>query len=201
MMGNVTIDVIGVILDVQETSAIIVRSTGESRDKRTLTIGDESNVSIGVTLWGTVCQAHDYNVGQIVALKACRVSEYNGRSLNASSDVEDVFFSPKHPRTLELQKITQKKSTQTLRSEMRSLGGDPGMSNSRTPTLLIQELTQFCEQDSEVLSGKPFYANLMCDIGYVFTPKDLDRKMYYLACPKCKKKVFDNSQGYQCESC
>ena len=73
--------------------------------------------------------------------------------------------------------------------------------SSRTPTLLISELTQHCEQDNEVLGGRPFYANLHADISFVFTPKDMDRKMYYLACPKCKKKVFDEGQGYQCENC
>ena len=81
-----TIDVIGIILDVGMTGSLTLKS-GESRDKRQLTIGDESNVSISVTLWGSVCEAHDYQIGQIVALKGCRVSEYNGRSLNASSDV------------------------------------------------------------------------------------------------------------------
>ena len=84
---------------------------------------------------------------------------------------------------------------------MRGLSQDMGGASSRTPTLMIHEMTQFCEQDPEVLSGKPFYANVMCDIAFVFTPKDMDRKMYYLACPKCKKKVFDNNQGYQCEAC
>ena len=57
MMGNVTIDVIGVILDLQDTTALTLKS-GEQRDKRALTIGDESNASIGVTLWGSVCEAH-----------------------------------------------------------------------------------------------------------------------------------------------
>lgn len=75
---------------------------GNSRDKRTLLIGDEGNVSIGVTLWGTACEAHNYEVGQVIAFKACRVSEYNGRSLNASSDPSDTFISPKNPRALDL---------------------------------------------------------------------------------------------------
>ena len=47
----VNIDVIGVILDVQPVSQIQTRD-GTSRDRRSLVLGDESNVSIGLTLWG-----------------------------------------------------------------------------------------------------------------------------------------------------
>lgn len=62
LVQSCNIDVIGIVLDVGPTTALTLRS-GESRDKRLLTIGDESNVSIGVTLWGNVCEAHDYHSG------------------------------------------------------------------------------------------------------------------------------------------
>jgi len=179
----------------------LTMKTGESRDKRTITIGDEGNVSIGVTLWGIVCEAHDLKIGQIVALRGCRVSEYNGRSLNASSDVGDVLLSPKTPRTLDLQKFLKTSTTSKMKSEMRTLSSAGGGASADTPTLLIEELTQFCAQDPQVQSGKPFYANLICEISYIFTPRDLDRGMYYLACPSCKKKVLDDGNGYRCENC
>lgn len=100
-MQSCTVDVIGILLEIGQTTALTMRD-GTSRDKRTLLVGDEGNVSIGVTLWGSVCEAHNYTVGQVIAFKGCRVSEYNGRSLNASSDPTDVFISPKNPRALEL---------------------------------------------------------------------------------------------------
>ena len=100
-MQNCTIDVIGIILEVGLTTPLMLK-TGEMRDKRQLTIGDEGNVSINITTWGEVCDAHDYQIGQVVAFRSCRVSEYNGRSLNASGSISDVIFSPKHPRTLDL---------------------------------------------------------------------------------------------------
>lgn len=111
---------VGIILEVGSTGALTLKS-GESRDKRLLTIGDEGNVSIGVTLWGDVCEAHDFLVGKIVALKGCRVSEYNGKSLNASSDTMDVIFSPKHPRTLDLEKFAKTSTASKMKTEMRTL--------------------------------------------------------------------------------
>ena len=92
---------IGIILEVGLTAPLTLK-TGEMRDKRQMVIGDEGNVSINVTTWGDVCEAHDYKVGQIIAFRGCRVSEYNGRSLNASSSIGDAIISPKHPRTMDL---------------------------------------------------------------------------------------------------
>lgn len=86
-----TVDVIGLILDVGQTSSIKMRD-GKERDKRTLTIGDESNKCINVTLWGSVVEAHPYRAGQVIALKCCRVSDFNGKSLNASSHGEDIYI-------------------------------------------------------------------------------------------------------------
>ena len=103
MVGSQTIDVIGVILDLGSTGSINLKD-GSTRDKRSLTIGDETNVSIGLTLWGEACEAHRYGVGQIIAFKACRISEYNGKSLNASWSPSDIVLNVKHPRALELAK-------------------------------------------------------------------------------------------------
>ena len=58
-MQSCTVDVIGILLELQQTSTMTMKD-GNSRDKRTLLIGDEGNVSIGVTLWGTACEAHNY---------------------------------------------------------------------------------------------------------------------------------------------
>ena len=91
LVQSCTIDVIGVILDVGPTNSINMKD-GKVRDKRTLTIGDETNICIGVTLWGPVTEAHRYGSGQIIALKGCRVSDFNGKSLNASSHAEDIFL-------------------------------------------------------------------------------------------------------------
>ena len=91
-----TIDVIGVVLEVQSATRLQMKD-GTMRDKRSLTIGDESHASIGVTLWGTVAQAHPYSSGQVIAMKNCRVSNYNGKSLNASSHADDIVIgSIKH---------------------------------------------------------------------------------------------------------
>ena len=98
------IDVIGIILDVGYTFKLDLKG-GTMKDKRTMTIGDEDNISIAVTLWGDVCEANQYREGDIIALRYCSVSEYQGKSLNASPDLSDISFNIKHPRCLDLQRF------------------------------------------------------------------------------------------------
>ena len=57
---------IGIILDIQPVSQISLKDGG-TKDKRSLTIGDESNTSISLTLWGDLCEKYPLSEGQIVA--------------------------------------------------------------------------------------------------------------------------------------
>lgn len=201
-----TVDVIGVILDVGPANSINMRD-GKVKEKRTLTIGDESNICIGVTLWGAVVEAHKYQSGQVIALKSCRVSDFNGKSLNASSDAADIFVGNiRHRRAHELTEWLSSTTMGSLRSEMRSLGdqgnGEAGSKRtSNTPTLLIAQLQKMVEEDSDIQGGKPFYCNLNCDLSWIFVPEGGDRQMFYLACEACKKKVIPEAAGYRCENC
>ena len=94
---------------------------GSQRAKRSLLIGDESNLSISLTLWGDTCEAQNYQVGQIIAFKACRVSDYQGKSLNASNALQDIVINLRHPRALDLRKWLQVSSAYDMKSAIRSL--------------------------------------------------------------------------------
>lgn len=141
-------------------------------------------MSINVTLWGSVTEAHKYNAGQVIALKSCRVSDFNGKSLNASSHGEDIFIgSVRHPRADELKQWMAGTTMGDLRGEMRSLGenqaGEGGKRVSKTPTLLIAQLEKHVQEDDEVRGGKPFYCNLNADLSWVFVPENTERQMFY----------------------
>lgn len=90
LAANATVDVLGVILDVSSIQMINMK-TGQQRAKRELKIVDETNASISVTIWGDACGAQEFQVGKVAAFKACRLSDYGGRSLNASSQPKDIF--------------------------------------------------------------------------------------------------------------
>ena len=83
-MANATIDVIGVVVHSGQVGTLKLK-TGETRDKRNLVIGDDTNFSITVTLWGETATKLDLKPGMMIACKQCKISEYNGKSLNGSS--------------------------------------------------------------------------------------------------------------------
>ena len=61
-------------------------------------------MSIMATLWGDVANT-ELGVGSIVAIRAARVSQYGGLSLNIGSDHASVAVDPAgEPRYHELQK-------------------------------------------------------------------------------------------------
>lgn len=99
-MKNSTVDVVGVMLQVNPASSITLKD-GSNRDKRSITIGDDTESSIDVTVWGELAN-EAFNAGQVIAFKGCRVSEFNGKSLNASFDRSDTIFKVNHPRAKEL---------------------------------------------------------------------------------------------------
>ena len=85
------------------------------RDVRKITVGDENKKSIQISLWGSVCNTYDYEVGQIIALKECRISDYGGKSLNASSSPSDIKIENiKHRRYEELKKWVESQSLSTI---------------------------------------------------------------------------------------
>ena len=138
-----TIDVIGVVLEVGETGTINLRDGG-TREKRVIKIGDESRLSIDVTLWGnTLCEAFNFEEGQVIVFRSCRVSEYMGKSLNASRDVDDVIIDlvTKHPRVKQLKKWMSNQKVSKVRDQARSLTGTMEI---RTPTLLLREVHEHC---------------------------------------------------------
>lgn len=97
--ASATIDVIGVVFELGQIGQIKMK-TGENRDKLNIVIADDSGYSVPITIWGNACRfiSEKIKLGSIVAFKSCRVSEYNGKTLNASSDEQDIFCNLLHPR-------------------------------------------------------------------------------------------------------
>lgn len=50
------VDVIGIVLEVGQIGSIRLKQTGEDRERRLITIADESNASVGVTMWGPLAR-------------------------------------------------------------------------------------------------------------------------------------------------
>jgi len=92
-------------------SSIKLKS-GDAKDRMNLVIADDSNHSVPITVWGELCliAQNKFRLGDVVAFKQCRVSDYNGKSLNASPNDKDIVLNVKLPRALQISKWFQAKS-------------------------------------------------------------------------------------------
>jgi len=91
--------VIGVVTDVSEVSNITLKS-GESKNKRTVTIADKSNCTVTLTLWGDITSAPvAIEQGQVLAVKGARITDFRGKSLNSADKASNLFVNPDVPET------------------------------------------------------------------------------------------------------
>ena len=95
---DTTIDVIGVLREVGETSQITSKTTSKPYDKRELTLVDQTGFSVRLTVWGKTAASFEVPPESVVAFKGVKVSDFGGRSLsllssgsmNASPDIAEA---------------------------------------------------------------------------------------------------------------
>jgi len=78
------VDVCGVINAVQDTQTFTSRKTQKELTKRTFRIVDQSDFSVECTLWGDEANGFSGEVGNVCAMKAARVSDFNGKTLSVN---------------------------------------------------------------------------------------------------------------------
>ena len=84
---------------------------GDDKNKRDWVLHDESG-QIYVTIWGDF----DKTIAPttIVAIKAAKISDYNGVTLNLTLKPDSILFNPVHFRTNELREWSQNKENSTI---------------------------------------------------------------------------------------
>ena len=88
---------------VGEKESIHLKS-GQIKVRKYLTLTDDSNCSISVTLWGeAMCNRNEVRrVGEVLAVKSARASDFGGKSLNVADDHAQLFPDIDHPDTIKL---------------------------------------------------------------------------------------------------
>jgi len=79
------VDVIGVITEAQGVTSLTTKA-GDPCDKQSVTIADDSNISVNLTFWRDAAHDEALQVGTIIAIKGAKISSYGGVSLNVSFD-------------------------------------------------------------------------------------------------------------------
>ncbi|KAI1179224.1 replication factor-A protein [Nemania sp. FL0916] len=194
---DATVDVVGVLKDVGEVNQIISKANGRPFDKRDLTIVDDSQFSIRLTIWGKTASAFAVQPESVVAFKGVKVSEFGGRSLSLLAS-GTMFVDPDIEEAHRLKgwyDSQGRTDSFNTHNNMSSLGAATGRQDQ---TKCISQV-----KDENLGMENADYFSLKATITYI-----RQDSYAYPACSNkeglkpCNKKVVEQGDGtWRCEKC
>jgi replication factor A1 len=191
---DATIDVIGVLKEVGEVSTITGKNTQKDYNKRELTLADDSQTSVRLTIWGNQAQTFDAPIESIIAFKGVKVSDFGGRSLSLLSS-GSMNIEPDIDEAHKLRGWYHAAGQNATFSTHQNLATSAG-ANAKNDNKLISTIIE----EESYLQDNPQYFNLKASVIYVKNTG----MVAYPACqtPNCNKKVIDeNPDEWWCEKC
>jgi replication factor A1 len=196
---DATIDCIGVLSEVGETSEIVSKTTQKPYSKRELTLVDNTGFNVRLTIWGKTAESFDARPESVVAFKGVKVSDFGGRSLSLLSsgsmsiepDIEEAY---KLKGWYEGSGRTEKFSSHA--NSMPTVGAATGGGRDA-----IQTISKVLDDNIGMGDATEWY-NIKASIVFIKS-----ETFAYPACqtqePKpCNKKVIEVEEGnWRCEAC
>ncbi|KAI1126763.1 replication factor-A protein [Nemania abortiva] len=190
---DATVDVVGVLKEVGEVSQITSKSTGKFYEKRELTLVDDSQFSVRLTIWGKTATTFAAQPESVVAFKGVKVSDFGGRSLSllASGTMAvdpDIEEAHRLKGWYDSQGRTDSFNTH---NNMSTMGSATGRQDQMKCVSQIKEEGLGMENTD--------YFMLKATIVYI-----RQEGFAYPACSTegCNKKVIDQGDGtWRCEKC
>ncbi|KAJ3695569.1 hypothetical protein LUZ60_000946 [Juncus effusus] len=203
--NNSIIDLVGIVT-VVNPSVTILRKNGMETQKRVINLKDNSNKSVELTLWGEFCNregrdlqlAVDSATFPVVAIKAGKVSDFNGKSVGTIHSTQ-IFINPDLSETRDLKSWFE---NQGKNMETVSISKDGNLSSfSRNE---VRKTVSQIKDERLGMGEKPDWVTVKGIISFIKTDN-----FCYTACPlmigerKCSKKVNKSSDGgkWSCERC
>jgi len=196
-----TCDVLGIVQSVGDVAHITSRKTGQELSKCDVTLVDQSNAAITLTLWREQANNAPTQLANqpVVALRKARVSDYGGKSLGVGGSME-VNPSVEEARAL-LAWWTSGGNAAGGRTSLTSAGG-----GGSKPALADVKSVVSIKEENLGHSEKPDYISFKGTLSFI--KKDREGGAWYPACPNadepCKNryKVTNTTDGqWQCDKC
>ncbi|RZC59909.1 hypothetical protein C5167_007208 [Papaver somniferum] len=200
--GKELVDVIGVLQSVSPTMSIRRKANNETIPKRDITIADDSNKTVVISLWNDLATTMGQELldvvdsNPIVAIKCLKVGDFQGVSLS-SLGKSTVVVNPDVP---EAENLKSWYASEGKSISMTSIGA--GLINSTSSgarsfysdRVTISHITS----NSSLGGEKPQFFSIKACISFI-KPEQL---MWYQACKTCNKKVTTGHvSGYFCDGC
>lgn len=185
---NATVDVLGVLSDVQDVSQITTKK-GNLFDKRDISLVDDTGYSIRATLWGETATKFEVKPDTVIALKGAKVNDFNGRSLSLLNS-SSVIPSPDIPESYLMQGWYMSNGKNQQFQEQVKASVKEEVNRISIETALRENLG---------FSDQPDYFSIKAMVAVI----SQNGAAYYPSCPDCRKKLVENSdkQGWICEKC
>lgn len=189
-----TIDTIGVLKEVGETSQIVSKTTSKPYDKRDLTLVDNTGYAVKLTIWGDTAQKFDVMPESVVAFKGLRVSDFGGRSLSLLSS-GSMTIDPDIDEAHKLKgwyDAQGKNDTFMSHQGMSSVGAAGGRNEATKSIMQVKEENLGMSENTDYFTTKATI---------IYVKQD---NVSYPACLSegCNKKVLEVEPGqWRCERC
>ncbi|XP_058805155.1 replication protein A 70 kDa DNA-binding subunit-like [Phymastichus coffea] len=187
------IDVLGIVKFCSDVQSLTARTTGRELKKRDLSIVDENNDLINLTLWGQQAIEFNGDNNPVVAMKGVKIGEFQGGK-NLSIVASSLFqVDPDLPQAHKLRGWFKTVGASEESRSISKVSADGGSMNGPWSTFKEAEEQRFGHADQPNQFITKATVNLI-----------RSENALYKACPTegCKKKVVDQSNGmYKCEKC
>ncbi|KAI4484282.1 hypothetical protein M0804_007738 [Polistes exclamans] len=189
---NDIIDVLGIVKSCEEIQMLKARNTGRELKKRDITLIDESNTMICLSLWGSEAEKFNGNNHPVIAIKGARIGEFNGGK-NLSTLMSSVLqIDPDIP---EAHKLRGWYNTIGMSDQVKNLSTSNKSGIMNGEWLSLQDAI-------DLLNDKK--CSSVIYIGKLIVSSIRSENVIYKSCPVegCKKKMIDQANGmYRCEKC
>lgn len=188
-----TCDVLAVVKEVGELGQITAKN-GRPFSKRDITLVDQSQWSVRLTLWGKQAEAFKSEGYPIIAFKGVKVGDFGGRSLSMFSS-SSMTYNPDVGEAHSLRGWFDAEGTRVSYNTFNSAGmaGAGGMTSIRPDEM--KTIGQIKDENIG-MSDKQEYFSTKATISFIKS-----ESFSYPACPTCNKKVVEESDGWRCEKC
>ena len=194
---DTTIDVIGILKEVNETSQITSKTTSKPYDKRELTLVDNTGYSVRLTVWGNTATNFEVPTESVVAFKGVKVSDFGGRSLSLLSSGSltsnpDIDEAHRLKGWYDAQGRNDTFSTHANLSVGITAAGGARVDQSKTVSQVKDEQLGMNEEKADFFSMRATVIYIKSD------------NIAYPSCRSegCNKKVTEEETGqWRCEKC
>lgn len=179
--------------EIGETNTLTSSKTNKDFTKRDLTLADDSQTSVRLTIWGNSASTFDAPLESIIAFKGVKVSDFGGRSLSLLSS-GSMTIDPDIDEAHKLRGWFNAVGQNATFSTHQNLGSAGG--NQKQDAKLISQILE----EETYLADAPSYFSLKASVIYVRHTSTIA----YPACSTqgCSKKVIEENSGeWWCEKC